>query len=135
MENQSIRISLFYCSNSLQENELNFIQSKLKDIKINSISLPCAGKVNLLYLLKAVETGSDGVLMISCKLGECKYLQGNYRAQKRLNFIDELLCETGFSKGHVMFIDPEEGDKINTIVLTINHMAESFRIEFQEMYK
>ena len=90
MKDQSKQISLFYCSNSLQEEDLSILCSKIKDIKIISIGLPCSGKVNLLYLLKAVETGSDGVLVVSCKFSDCKYLQGNYRARKRIEFIDEL---------------------------------------------
>jgi hypothetical protein len=74
MKDQSIQISLFYCSNSLQAEDLGIICRKIKDIKIISIGLPCSGKVNLLYLLKAVETGSDGVLLVSCRLSDCKYL-------------------------------------------------------------
>jgi coenzyme F420-reducing hydrogenase delta subunit len=132
MKNQSIKISLFYCSNSLQEEELNILNSKIKNIKINSISLPCSGKVNIPYLLKAVETGADGVLLVSCKLGNCRYLQGNYRAQKRIDYVDDLLCETGFSRGHVMFVSLEDTHKIDTILSAIHKMIETFNVELQE---
>jgi F420-non-reducing hydrogenase iron-sulfur subunit len=135
MKTQSIQISMFYCSNSLREDELGSICSQVRDIEINSISLPCSGKVNLLYLLKAIETGSDGVLVVSCRLGDCRYLQGNYRAQKRVHFIDDLLHETGFKKGHILFVDPQEEDKIDTIVSAIEQMVNSFRIEFQQVQK
>jgi coenzyme F420-reducing hydrogenase delta subunit len=132
MKNQSIRISLFYCSNSLQEEELFILNSKIKNIKINSISLPCSGKVNIPYLLKAIETGADGVLLVSCKLGNCRYLQGNYRAQKRIEYVDDLLCETGFSRGHAMFISLDKANKIDTILSAIDKMIETFKIELQE---
>ena len=134
MKDRSIQISLFYCSNSIQEEDLGVICSKIKDIKIIRIGLPCSGKVNSLYLLKAVETGSDGVLIVSCKLSECKYLQGNYRAQKRIEFIDELLCETGFSKGHARFISAGENDKIESIISTIDEMSRNFTEELQELH-
>ena len=111
MKDQFIQISLFYCANSLQEKDIGILCSKIKDIKIVTISLPCSGKVNLLYLLKAVETGSDGILIVSCKLSDCKYLQGNYRARKRIESIDELLCEAGLGKGHARFVSMEETGK------------------------
>ena len=135
MKTQSIQISLFYCANSLREDELGSICNQVRDIEINSISLPCSGKVNLLYLLKAIETGADGVLVVSCRLGDCRYLQGNYRAQKRVHFIDDLLHETGFEKGHVLFVDPQAEDKIDTIVSVIEQMVNSFRIEIQQVQK
>ena len=132
MKDQSKQISLFYCSNSLQEEDLGILCSKIKDIKIISIGLPCSGKVNLLYLLKAVETGSDGVLVVSCKFSDCKYLQGNYRARKRIEFIDELLCETGFGKGLARFISVGETDTIEPIISAINEMSKTFTAELQE---
>ncbi len=123
---------MFYCSNSLQKDELGFLGSKAKDVKINIISLPCAGKVNLLYLLKAIETGSDGVLLVSCKLGECKYLQGNFRAQKRLGYVDNLLSEIGFERRHVKFVSLEEANKTDILLSAINELAETLRVELQE---
>lgn len=134
MKDQSIQISLFYCSNSLQEEDLSVLCSKINDVKIISIGLPCSGKANLLYLLKAVETGSDGVLIVSCKLSDCKYLQGNYRAQKRIESIDDLLSETGFSKGHARFVSVGETDKIEPIISAINEMSKTFAAELQESY-
>jgi F420-non-reducing hydrogenase iron-sulfur subunit len=133
MKNQAMRISLFYCSNSLQKDELDFLSSKTKDVKISSVSLPCSGKVNLLYLLKSIETGSDGVLLVTCKFGECKYLQGNYRAQKRIEFVDDLLFETGFGSKHVKFVSLEEANKMDTLLSAINELAETFRFEIQEV--
>jgi F420-non-reducing hydrogenase iron-sulfur subunit len=129
MNTQQIQISLFYCKNSLQEEELGSLVQKIKDVKINWISLPCSGKANLLYMLKAIETGADGVILFSCKFGECTFLQGNFRAQKRMEYVDELLGETGFGKGHVRFVSLEASNKTNTIITVINELAESLRNE------
>jgi coenzyme F420-reducing hydrogenase delta subunit len=133
MKNQVVRIAMFYCSNSLQQDELGFLGSKAKDVKINHISLPCAGKVNLLYLLKAFETGSDGVLLVSCKLGECKYLQGNFRAQKRVGYVDSLLSEIGFDRRCIRFVSLEEDNKTDILLSAINELAEALRVELQEV--
>lgn len=82
MKTKITEISLFYCSNSLSSDDISSLQQKISDIRLKTISLPCSGKVNLLYLLKAIETCSDGVLLAGCEIGTCKYLQGNFRAKK-----------------------------------------------------
>lgn len=129
MKNKPAEISLFYCSNSLSADEIASFSEKKKDVKINFISLPCSGKVNLLYLLKAIETGSDGVLLVSCKMGECKYLQGNFRAKKRIESVDDLLFETGFGKGRARFLSLEANSKVETLRTAITDFAETLKLE------
>lgn len=131
MKNQVIRISLFYCSNSISEAELKSVADSLEGIILDTISLPCSGKVNLLYLLKSIETGSDGLILATCKYGECKYLQGNYRAKKRIDHVDELLSETGFGSGFVRFVNLEEENKINLLKSTINNLSGTIKFELK----
>ena len=68
----------------------------------------------MLYLVKAFETGADGVAVVTCKLGECRYLEGNLRAKKRVGAVDDLLEEIGLGRGRiaVMSLDEEGTDKI-----------------------
>ena len=135
MKNQAIHLSIFYCSNSLKQVDLDFLSSKTEGIKINSISLPCSGKVNLLYLLKSIEMGSDGVLLVSCKLGGCKYLQGNFRAQKRIGYVNSLLSEIGFERRRVMFVSLEEANNTQTLLSAVNELAKNLRLELQDSQK
>jgi F420-non-reducing hydrogenase iron-sulfur subunit len=104
---------------------VRILSGKFRDVKISVISLPCSGKVSSLYLLKAIETGSDGVLLVSCKFGTCKYLQGNYRALRRIKDVDDLLYETGLSDGTIKFISMEEDNKIDAVVTALKNMVEN----------
>jgi coenzyme F420-reducing hydrogenase delta subunit len=131
MKNQSLAISLFFCSNSLSAEEISHCGNRISDVKLNSVSLPCSGKVNLLYLLKAIETGSDAVILATCKFGECKFLQGNFRAQKRTEALDELIEETGLGRGRVRFVQLEENNKTDIIVNEINGICKQLRTETQ----
>ena len=70
-----------------------------KEIKV--ISMPCSGKLDILYLTKAFDTGADGAAIMICKEGECRYMEGNMRARKRAEAIDELLEETGLGRGRI----------------------------------
>ena len=62
---------------------------------IKTIGLPCSGKVDVPYLLKALETGADGVAIVACKKKECRHFEGSLRAHKRAEAVESLLEEIG----------------------------------------
>jgi len=131
MKNQPLKISLFYCSNSLSSQEISHSAKSIKDVELTSISLPCSGKVNLLYLIKAIETGSDGVMLMTCATGECKFLQGNMRAQKRTDAVADLLEETGLGRGHIKYVRLSAENKIENIINEINLFSKQLQSEDQ----
>jgi coenzyme F420-reducing hydrogenase delta subunit len=112
--NDSIKISLFCCLSNFNPDELAF-NSDDKDCKLTVIPLPCSGKIDILYLTKAFETGADGVAVVMCKQGDCRYLEGNLRARKRVEAVEELLEETGLGKGRAIVIQMDDSgiSKVN----------------------
>jgi len=62
---------------------------------VRIIRLPCTGKTDVLYLLKAFEEGVDAVLIAGCKKGLCHFLEGNYSAERRVKYVKKLLDEIG----------------------------------------
>ena len=62
---------------------------------IKVVRVPCTGKVDLLHILKAIESGADGVYVAGCLEGECHFLTGNLRAKKRVMYAKGLLEEVG----------------------------------------
>ena len=62
---------------------------------IKIIKLPCTGKIDVLYLLKAFQNGADGVYVAGCMEGDCHYLTGNLRARKRVEYAKKILDEIG----------------------------------------
>jgi coenzyme F420-reducing hydrogenase delta subunit len=72
---------------------------------IRMIKLPCTGKLEVIHLLKAIESGADGVYAAGCLEGECHYLKGNLWARKRVNHVKTLLEEVG--------IEPERVEMFN----------------------
>ena len=127
MNDKPIKLVLFYCANSLDTGFLrsNYDQSGGDEIKM--VSLPCSGKVNLLYLLKPFEKGADGVLLVACKTGDCRFLEGNLRAKKRSAAVDGLLEETGLGKGRIRVIQQEEEGGAEKVVNEIKKLAEEIR--------
>jgi coenzyme F420-reducing hydrogenase delta subunit len=103
MRNSQLKIYLFYCSNSFDPAELLSAYGENSD-ELKTFPLPCSGKIDIRYLAKAFETGADGAAILTCKVGDCRYLEGNLRARKRAEAIDLLLEETGMGQGRITVI-------------------------------
>jgi len=131
MNIQPTKISLFYCSNSLSPEEIQKCASWVVNVQINAISLPCSGRVNLLYLLKAIETGADGVLLLTCPIGECTYVQGNLRAQKRIEAVDDLLVEAGLARGCIKCVPLQETNKVGMVLNEISILSKYLKTQSQ----
>jgi F420-non-reducing hydrogenase iron-sulfur subunit len=109
MKNSSIKIYVYYCSNSIDVNVLfsNFNEKPRIDFRL--ISLPCSGKIDIPYLIKAFETDAEGVVLVTCPEGECRSLEGNLRARKRTQAVESFLEEIGIEKERMAFIMTENG--------------------------
>lgn len=57
------------------------------------IEVPCSSEVRTEFLVKLIEDGADGVLLIACPETECRFLLGSQRAGSRLNYARKLLAE------------------------------------------
>jgi len=62
------------------------------------IRVPCSGRVNPLFIIRAFSQGADGVLVAGCHPGDCHYAEGNYYARRRLQVFRELLSFMGIDK-------------------------------------
>lgn len=85
---------------------------------IRIIRLPCSGRVNPLYVIKALEQGADGVLISGCHPGDCHYSEGNFYARRRFAMLKKLLEYGGIDprRFQVSWVSAAEGDKWAEIV-------------------
>ncbi len=60
--------------------------------------VPCAGRIETVFLLQALETGADGVMVFACHEENCQYLRGNIRAKSRLSYAQDRLARIGLEK-------------------------------------
>jgi F420-non-reducing hydrogenase iron-sulfur subunit len=63
--------------------------------EVRIVKLPCTGKVDTIHLLKTMQAGVDGILVGGCEVGDCHFLEGNLRAQERVEHAKQLLEEAG----------------------------------------
>ena len=65
---------------------------------VEIVRVPCAGRIETIYLLKALEKGADGVLIFACHEENCQFLQGNLRIRGRLSYAHRILEKIGLEK-------------------------------------
>lgn len=95
-EPQIIAFCCHYCAYAAADLAGSMRLQYPSNIKI--VRLPCTGKIDVIYLLKAFENGADGVFVAGCEEGNCHFLEGNIRAKKRVNYARQLLEEIGLEK-------------------------------------
>ena len=85
------------------------------------VRVPCSGRVNPAYILKALQEGVDGVLVSGCHPGDCHYLTGNYHARRKFRLLKELLDFVGVEDGRVQFswVSAAEGAKFAQVMAEV----------------
>jgi len=79
------------------------------DIKV--VKLPCTGKLDTIYVLKAFEQGADAVMVVACTKGTCHHLEGNLRAEKRVGQARQILDDIGLGgeRVEIFFVTGSQG--------------------------
>jgi F420-non-reducing hydrogenase iron-sulfur subunit len=79
---------------------------------VRVVRVMCSGRVDPLFVLRALSSGADGVLVAGCHPGDCHYHTGNYRARRRLTMLRELLASTGIAPERLWlrWVGASEGD-------------------------
>jgi len=126
IDHKKKKLHIFYCSNCLDGTEFDRMSREEEGVEHTIISLPCSGKADLLYLLKAFETGADGLALVTCPKNECHYLEGNLRAPKRAEEANRLLEEAGMGSNRITVL-PMNGKGIGEIVAKLAAFREKIR--------
>jgi coenzyme F420-reducing hydrogenase delta subunit len=85
---------------------------------IRVIRVPCSGRINPLFILKALQSGIDGVLVSGCHPGDCHYLTGNYVGRRKSATMRRFLQYLGVEEGRVQFswVSAAEGTRFAQVV-------------------
>jgi coenzyme F420-reducing hydrogenase delta subunit len=77
------------------------------------IKVPCTGRIDAEFIIKAFEQGADGVWVSGCHIGDCHYNTGNYYAQRRWTIFRQELGFLGIDLRRLKFtwISAAEGRK------------------------
>jgi len=111
------KIVAFCCENSSYKAAAAVSDADVLDA-VEIVRLPCSGKIEIGLVLKCLEDGHAGVLVLGCPVDNCKYLHGNTRAKKRVQRAQSLLEEAGIPRQlvHIDFISSVDSHKFVEIV-------------------
>jgi len=82
------------------------------------IRVMCSGRIDPAFILEAFRSGADGVLLSGCHPGDCHYIAGNYKAQRRGILLKKLLEQLGLEpqRLRIEFVSASEGAKFAAVV-------------------
>lgn len=70
---------------------------------LKTVAVPCAGKVDLDYVMRALAEGADGVVVMACHNGNCKSEKGSLYASWRAANAQGMLEAIGIEKDRICF--------------------------------
>ncbi len=70
---------------------------------LKTVAVPCAGKVDIDYVMHALAEGADGVVVMACHNGNCKSETGSLFAKWRTANAQEMLDAIGIEKDRICF--------------------------------
>ncbi|MEM1507032.1 MAG: hydrogenase iron-sulfur subunit [Candidatus Bathyarchaeia archaeon] len=87
--------------------------------------IPCSSMISPLYILQAFYEGFDGVLVVACKKGECKFERGNELAERHIVALKNLLRQVNLeNRLEICFVSPKYlGEIDNQIKLFMDRIA------------
>jgi coenzyme F420-reducing hydrogenase delta subunit/ferredoxin len=86
------------------------------DLRI--IRVPCSGRIDPLFIAKALLNGADGVLVSGCHPRDCHYAQGNFYARRRLEVLTQFLPALGIDPDRFEYtwVSASEGQRWQKVV-------------------
>ena len=94
---------------------------------VRVIRVPCSGRIDPLFILKAFEKGADAVLVSGCHPGDCHYMSGNYYARRRWAVFPKLLEFAGIEPERLTFtwVSASEARKWADVVAEVTKLAKA----------
>ena len=80
---------------------------------VRIVRVMCSVKVHPNLVMDALTKGADGVMICGCHPGDCHYLEGNLKAEKRAEAIDLMLEDFGLEpeRFRLEWISASEGPR------------------------
>ena len=104
------RITMFHCINAINGTEATSFEQR-NGFDLKTVKLPCSSMVKDVYLLRAFEAGADAAIVLVCPEGQCRHIEGNLRARKRVARLKGLLDEIGLGGRRLQIYNTAPEDK------------------------
>lgn len=93
---------------------------------IRLMRLMCSGRLDPLFVLKALAGGADAVLITGCHPGECHYLEQNFKTLRRFKLMQRMLPQFGIEVARVKIVWASAAEG-NRLAKEITQLVEEIR--------
>ncbi len=86
--------------------------------EVNMVRIPCTGRITKALLFKAFEMGADGVALVGCGSGACRYGRGTESAENNTEDTQNIIGLLGLGRErmrHAVFL-PDESQLLSTFL-------------------
>jgi F420-non-reducing hydrogenase iron-sulfur subunit len=85
---------------------------------VRIIRVMCSGMVHPTHVIDALTKGADGVMICGCHPGDCHYIEGNLKTEKRAEAIELMLEDFGLEpeRFRLEWISASEGQRFTEVV-------------------
>lgn len=85
---------------------------------VRIIRVPCSGRIDPLYIMRALQNGADGVLVSGCHPGDCHYISGNLVARRKFAILKRMITYIGLEPERVQFswVSASEGGRFAALM-------------------
>ncbi|MFX1451743.1 MAG: FAD-dependent oxidoreductase [Promethearchaeota archaeon] len=94
------------------------------------VSVPCTGRVDTSFIIKSLELGFDGVMVIGCRRNACRYIDGVEKVQKKIELM-KLVMGTKYANRIILkHMNAVEGSKFAEVINDFyNQLSEVIKFE------
>ena len=127
---QSVTIIAFCCNwCSYAAADLAGISRLQYPASVRIIRVMCSGMVHPEMVLRALEKGADGVMVIGCHQGECHYISGNEIAYARSEIIADTMEDLGYERERfqVVWVSSAEPERLADAFRQMHDTLEALR--------
>ena len=118
-------VAVYLCRNSIPDARTFPMQWTESGMHVRVKLVPCSGKIDIQYMLHALEAGKTGVCVITCPHGKCTLTQGNYRADIRVGTLRRLLDEIGLDADQAAIVHCPPEATAGTVKNIIDSMVQT----------
>ena len=100
------------------------------------IRVMCSSRIDPEIVLYAFKKGVDGVLVLGCHPGDCHYIDGNYKTERRVIMLQKLLGQFGINPKRLKleWVSASEGARFQEVITSFTkEMEELGKLELQEV--
>src|SRR3989338_488782 len=93
---------------------------------VRLIRMMCSGRLDPTFVLRALSSGADGVMITGCHPGECHYIEQNYKAMRRYLLLRRMLAQMGIEPERLKLVWASAAEGVR-LAEAINQFVEEVR--------